>query len=139
MGERGIAEMVGDMAKLQNRLRDEQELRDRLVKELQEEKKEIVESFQLRIEQLEQLVESMRFTDRQELLDKIAVWKNAYARVCNQRDELEDHYVELVELARKQVQKMVVENTEIAAKVQEEKIKAQIEADEVEAKWQVKI
>merc|ERR1712151_597501 len=34
---------------------------------------------------------------------------------------------------------MVVENTEIAAKVQEEKIKAQIEADEVEAKWQVKI
>merc|ERR1711920_847002 len=30
--ERGIAEMVGDMAKLQNQLRDERDLRDRLVK-----------------------------------------------------------------------------------------------------------
>lgn len=133
--ERGIAEMVGDMAKLQNRLREEQELRDRLVKELQEEKKDIVESFQQRIEQLEQLVESMRFTDRQELIDKIAVWKNAYARVCNERDELEDYYVEQVDLGQQQVKKMVEENTEIAEKVQDEKIKAQMEADAIEERW----
>merc|ERR1712203_301088 len=136
--ERGIAEMIGDMAKLQTRLREDQELRDRLVKELQEEKKDIVESFQTRIEQLEQLVEFLRFNDRQELVNKIAVWKAAYARVSNQRDELEDYYIEQVDLGRLQVKNMIQENTEIAEKVQDEKIKAQMEADEIEEKWKGK-
>lgn len=42
-----------------------------------------------RITQLEQLVEAMRFTDREELVDTIDVWKRAYERICIARDEME--------------------------------------------------
>merc|ERR1711920_109078 len=51
--EEGKMKMVEDIARSKAELRDERDLRDRLIKELQEEKKAIVTDFQERIEQLE--------------------------------------------------------------------------------------
>ena len=44
--EKGIAEMVGDMAKLESRYRAEVELKEALVREMTAEKIQLVESFQ---------------------------------------------------------------------------------------------
>merc|ERR1719487_561471 len=108
--ERGIAEMAGDYVKLENKYRDEQTLRGRLLKQKDAERLALAESFQARVEQLEQIMEAMRFNDRQDLLDKIKLWKKNYERVCNERDEVEDHYKALVERKETQLQGMLVEN-----------------------------
>merc|ERR1719335_1046914 len=110
--ERGIAEMAGDYVKLENKYRDEQTLRGRLLKQKDAERLALAESFQARVEQLEQIMEAMRFNDRQELLDKIKLWKKNYERVCNERDELEDHYKNIVERKESQLQNMLIENDE---------------------------
>jgi chromosome segregation ATPase len=110
--ERGIAEMAGDFVKLENKYRDEQTLRGRLLKQKDAERLALAESFQARVEQLEQIMEAMRFNDRQELLDKIKLWKKNYERVCNERDELEDHYKNIVERKESQLQNMLIENDE---------------------------
>merc|ERR1719230_651495 len=108
--ERGIAEMAGDYVKLENRYRDEQVLRARLLKQKDAERLALAESFQARVEQLEQIMEAMRFNDRQALLDKINLWKKNYERVCVERDEVEDHYKALVERKESQLQNMLAEN-----------------------------
>jgi hypothetical protein len=110
--ERGIAEMAGDMVKLENKYRDEQVLRVRLLKQKDAERSALAESFQARVEQLEQLMEAMRFNDRDELLGKIKLWKSNYQRVCVERDDIEDHYKSLVERKEQQLQGMLVENDE---------------------------
>jgi len=136
--ERGIAEMVGDYAKLQNKFRELGELMERLLKEADAEKIEIVNSFQLRIDQLEQLVESMRFTDRQELVDKIETWKKAYERVCIQRDDIEDELTELVDIKEVQVQKMAEENNDVRDKQFAERVNWMQEVEDVETRWKKK-
>lgn len=133
--ERGIAEMVGDMAKLENRLRAETELRERLVREITAEKMAIVASFEGRIRQLEQQVMAMRFTDREELLDTIDVWKRAYERVCLERDELEDYYKDLLDLKDRQVIKMAQEYAELQDRITFEQLKGQQSLEECEDKW----
>lgn len=110
--ERGMVEMLGEFAKLENRLRDENFLREQLIKQMNEEKKAIVESFQARIEQLEQLVEAMRYTDRQELVDRIDIWKRAYERVCVDRDEMEDELKKIIDVKELQLRKMADDNFE---------------------------
>lgn len=110
--ERGMAEMAGDMAKLENKYRDEQILRDRLLKQKDVERAALAESFQARVEQLEQLMEAMRFNDREELLAKIQLWKNNYSRVCTEREEIEESYKSLMERKEQQLQAMLTENDE---------------------------
>merc|ERR1719450_1203684 len=100
------------MAKLENKYRDEQILRERLLKQKDVERAALAESFQARVEQLEQLMEAMRFNDREELLDKIELWKKNYERVCVERDEIEDHYKDLLETKQGQLQAMIIENEE---------------------------
>lgn len=136
--ELGMSKLVGENAKLGTELREERELKERLVKELTQEKKDIVASFQARIEQLEQLVESMRFTDRQDLLDKIAVWKRAYERICIERDDIEDEYSQLIDVKDLQLKNMAVENIEARALVQDEKVRGQEALDEADHKSQQK-
>jgi len=133
--ERGMAEMVGDMAKLETRLRHEIELKERLVKEMTAEKFAIVTSFEGRIRELEQQIEAMRFTDRQELVDTIDVWKRAYERACIERDEMEDDYKILLDTKDKQVRKMADEYAEVKEEVRQETIKGQMALDECEDKW----
>jgi len=133
--ERGMAELVGDMAKLEARLRAEIELKERLVKEMTLEKRVVVASFEGRIRALEQQIEAMRFTDRQDLLDTIDVWKRAYERACIERDDIEDHYKELLDLKDRQVQKMAVEYAEVKEEVAAETLKGQQALEECEAKW----
>ncbi|CAE7235043.1 unnamed protein product [Symbiodinium sp. CCMP2592] len=82
--EQGIAEMVGDYAKLQASFRKEVEQK-------------------ARIEQLEQLVEAMRFTDREELVNTIDVWKRAYERICIARDEMEEDFESQLVMKDKQL------------------------------------
>lgn len=133
--ERGMAEIIGDMAKLQAQLRHEIELRERLVKDMTAEKVAIAASFEGRIRELEQQVEAMRFTDRQELLDTIDVWKRAYVRVCVERDELEDHYKALLDVKDLQVQKMGQEYAELNEQKSQETLKGQLAVEELDAKW----
>jgi len=116
--ERGMAEMAGDMAKLENRYRDEQILRARLIKQKDVERAALADSFQARVEQLEQLMEAMRFNDRQELLDTIQLWKNNYSRVCTEREEIEENYKSLMERKEQQLQAMLQENDEERHKTQ---------------------
>jgi chromosome segregation ATPase len=111
--ERGIAEMVGDYSKLKNKYRDLEELMEQKDKENTAETISIVESFQDRIDSLEQLCESMRFTDRQDLVDKIETWKRAYERVCIQRDDIEEELKEIIEIKETQVARMAEENNEV--------------------------
>lgn len=108
--ERGIAEMIGDYAKLEQKYRDLEDLKERVTKERVSEKRELVASFQPRVEQLEQLVEAMRFTDRQELLDKIDTWKHAYERICVARDDMEDQFKDQLHTKDIQLKKMADEN-----------------------------
>jgi len=124
------------MAKLEAKLRHEIELKERLVKEMTAEKFAIVTSFEGRIRELEQQIAAMLFTDRQELVDTIDVWKRAYERVCIERDELEDSYKVQLDMKDAQVMKMGIEFAEARAEVHQEVIKGQMALDEQEARWQ---
>mmetsp|Transcript_23593 Transcript_23593/g.54844 ORF Transcript_23593/g.54844 Transcript_23593/m.54844 type:complete len:1073 (+) Transcript_23593:54-3272(+) len=137
--EQGIAEMVGDYAKLQASFRKEVEQKERITIELTEEKRAIVASFQARIEQLEQLVEAMRFTDRDELVDTIDVWKRAYERICLARDEMEEDYQNQLVMKDKQLRKMALDNSEERDNVQKEIAKWIEKVEEVEAEWKKKM
>jgi hypothetical protein len=110
----------------------------RLLKEADAEKVEIVNSFQLRVDQLEQLVEGMRFTDRQELVDKIETWKKAYERVCIQRDDIEDDLNQIVDIKEVQVTKMGEENNLIREQAHQQKATFMDEIEEVEKHWKNK-
>mmetsp|Transcript_1124 Transcript_1124/g.3109 ORF Transcript_1124/g.3109 Transcript_1124/m.3109 type:complete len:1078 (-) Transcript_1124:268-3501(-) len=136
--EMGMAKLVGENAKLETLLREEKDLKERLVKELTQEKKDMVASFQARVDQLEQLVESMRFTDRQELLDKIYVWKRAYERICIERDDIEDENKSLIDVKDMQLKQMAIENIEIKAKVHEETVKGQEALEAADDVWKRK-
>lgn len=136
--ERGIAEMAGDYTKLENKWRDEQVLRARLLKQKDAERLALAESFQARVEQLEQIMEAMRFNDRQELLDKIKLWKKNYERVCVERDEVEDHYKSLMETKEMQLQKMLIENDEEREKTEAAHEKGRHNVKEVEDHWKRK-
>jgi len=137
--ELGIAEMAGDQAKLQAELRRTIEHKERITAELLEEKRSLAASFQARIEQLEQLVEAMRFTDREELLDTIDIWKRAYERICIARDEMEEEYQGLILTKDKQLRKMALDNSEERAKVEAEIAKWQAEIKIVEDAWKKKL
>eukprot|EP00434_Breviolum_minutum_P034796 symbB.v1.2.030801.t1/scaffold3509.1/size56090/4 len=130
--EQGIAEMVGDYAKLQAQFRNEVEQKERITIELTEEKRAIVASFQARIQQLEQLVEAMRFTDREELVDTIDVWKRAYERICIARDEIEEEYQAQLVTKDKQLRKMALDNAEEMERWLER-------VQEVEEEWKKKM
>jgi len=136
--ERGIAEMAGDFTKLENKYRDEQTLRARLLKQKDAERLALAESFQARVEQLEQIMEAMRFNDRQELLDKIKLWKKNYERVCVERDEVEDHYKSIVETKEQQLQKMLVENDEEREKTEKAHELGRHNVHKVEQHWKRK-
>eukprot|EP00437_Effrenium_voratum_P004168 CAMPEP_0181424488 /NCGR_PEP_ID=MMETSP1110-20121109/14672_1 /TAXON_ID=174948 /ORGANISM="Symbiodinium sp., Strain CCMP421" /LENGTH=1062 /DNA_ID=CAMNT_0023547651 /DNA_START=106 /DNA_END=3294 /DNA_ORIENTATION=- len=137
--EQGIAEMVGDYAKLQAQFRNEVEQKERITIEMTEEKRAIVASFQARIEQLEQLVEAMRFTDREELVDTIDVWKRAYARICIARDEMEEEYQAQLFTKDKQLRKMALDNSEERENVQKEIAKWLEKVQQVEEEWKKKM
>mmetsp|Transcript_52839 Transcript_52839/g.92787 ORF Transcript_52839/g.92787 Transcript_52839/m.92787 type:complete len:1086 (+) Transcript_52839:134-3391(+) len=127
--ERGISEMAGDAVKLENKYREECLLRERLIRQKDAERLALAESFQARVDQLEQLMEAMRFNDREELIDRIALWKKNYERVCNERDDIEEHYKAVVDLKEKQLQGMLGENAELRSKMQQD---AQFAADKLE-------
>jgi hypothetical protein len=110
--DKGISNMVGDYAKLRG-------LYDQLtdsMKQLQKEKDGelviVVESYQARVVELEQLVESLRFTDRQVIFDKIAVWKKAYERVVLERDMLDEEHAHSLNIKEKQLDEIVKELNE---------------------------
>merc|ERR1712032_682017 len=99
------------------------------------EKFAIVASFEGRIRELEQQIEAMRFTDRQELVDTIDIWKRAYERACVERDEMEDSYKELLDTKDYQVMKMAEEYAEVKEEVRQEEIRGQIALEECEERW----
>lgn len=136
--DRAVADMVGEVAKLNNQLRDEIELRENLMKTHATEKFELVESFRARIEQLEQLVESMRFTDRQELVDRIEVWKRAYERVCLERDQAEDTHKELLDVKELQMAKLASENWNEKIKFKEDLLTEQGKYYDLDEAWKRK-
>jgi len=133
--ERGIAEMAGDFVKLENKYRDEQTLRARLLKQKDAERLALAESFQARVEQLEQIMEAMRFNDRPQLMDKIKLWKKNYERVCCERDEVEDHYKELLEVKEAQLQNMMEENSIEREKTATAHLDGQQALELCEVKW----
>eukprot|EP00929_Paragymnodinium_shiwhaense_P003046 TRINITY_DN103449_c0_g1_i1.p1 TRINITY_DN103449_c0_g1~~TRINITY_DN103449_c0_g1_i1.p1 ORF type:complete len:1094 (-),score=412.40 TRINITY_DN103449_c0_g1_i1:73-3354(-) len=136
--ERGIAEMVKDYSKLQNKYREQQELMQQVIKEKDAEQVAIVESFQDRIDALEQLAESMRFTERQELLDKISTWKRAYERIVLERDDIEETLTERVQLRDEQVIKMAEENNEIRDRAIRQHELMKEDLVELDTQWQKK-
>jgi len=82
-------------------------------------------------------MEAMRFNDRQELLDKIKLWKKNYERVCCERDEVEDHYKDLVERKESQLQNMLVENDEEREATRKAKEEGEDRVKQCEAKWKL--
>jgi len=136
--ERGIAEMAGDFTKLENKWRDEQTLRERLLKQKDAERLALAESFQARVEQLEQIMEAMRFNDRQALLDKIKLWKKNYERVCVERDEVEDHYKDLMETKEKQLFGMIDENNQEREKTEAAHANGRDKLIEMDVRWEKK-
>jgi len=137
--ERGIAEMVGDYAKLETIYRKECEVKEKITAELMEEKRNIVSSFQSRLEQLEQLVEAMRFTDREDLLDNIDVWKRAYERICIQRDESEEEFQGLIVMKDKQLRRMAIDNSEERAMVIVENERSESVVQKTVSEWKLKV
>lgn len=99
----------------------------------------MVLSFQARIDQLEQLVEAMRFTDREELIDTIDVWKRAYERICIARDELDEDFQAQNLLRDKQLRKMALDNAEEKDRVEVEMEKAEQAAKDIEIHWKKKM
>lgn len=136
--ERGMAEMIGENAKLQTALRHEIELRDQLVQEHKAEKAAMVRSQEERIAALEQLVESLRFTDRQELVDKIEVWKKAYERAILSRDDAEDEYQQVIDVNAKQLRSMAQDYADAQVKIHEVKLEGEIKLDELDEEWKKK-
>lgn len=137
--EQGIAEMVGDYAKLQASFRKEVEQKERITIELTEEKRAIVASFSARIEQLEQLVEAMRFTDREELVNTIDVWKRAYERICIARDEMEEDFESQLVMKDKQLRKMALDSAEEREAVKKEIESWKEKVLQVEEEWKLKM
>jgi len=130
-----MAELVGENVNLQKKLQASIEEREMMVKELKAEQLTLAESFQDRVQQLEQLVEAMRFTDRQALVDKIDVWKRAYERVAIARDDLEEHYKELVDTKDKQLGKVAEEYREKLLEIDRLKNKAEEDLDTLNKQW----
>lgn len=88
--DRGIAKMVEDYVKLKAQYNDMNERNEMVMKEKDMEMVALAESFEGRVLELEQLVESMRFTDRDQLVERIEGWKKAYERVCLDRDAIDN-------------------------------------------------
>jgi len=80
-------------------------------------------------------MEAMRFNDRQELIDKIKLWKKNYERVCCERDEVEDYYKDLVERKEKQLQNMLAENDEQREKTDKVEMAGEEALKALDLKW----
>jgi len=106
-----------------------------LIRELKGEQVHLAESFQGRVEQLEQLVEALRFTDRQSLVDKIDVWKCAYERAAIARDDQEEEYKELVDTKDQQIGAVAEEYREVLHQMDRMGAKADEDLDALDKKW----
>jgi len=73
--------------------------------------------------------------ERAELVDTIDIWKRAYERACIERDQIEDHYKELLDMKDKQVQKMAEEYAEVKEEVQRAIDKGEQDLQECEDRW----
>lgn len=137
--EKGIQKMVGDIAQLEVMLQKQAELKDIMAKEMTDEKREMVQSFGAKLEQMEQIIESMRFTDREELVAKSDAWRVAYERVCLQRDEYEDKYSGMLDVKDTQLRKLAQEHREEQIKHEVTKIEAREAIEKVIAEWKMKV
>jgi hypothetical protein len=125
------------MVRLERKYEYEQILRERLLKQKDVERAALSDSFSARVEQLEQLMEAMRFNDREELLDKIALWKKNYSRVCTEREEIEESYKALMDRKEQQLQQMLIENDEERQKTEKAKEEGVEKLAEQEKKWKL--
>lgn len=137
--EIGIAKMVGERAQLQQKYNDLQNLLEEMKKETDQAMVAMAESFESRIEELEQLCEAMRFTDREVLIERIKNWKKSYERVCLERDEIDEAGISLVETKELQILAMAQENNEVNVKKYEAISEMTDKMKEVEKKWSQKI
>jgi len=135
--ERGIAEMVGDYAKLQALFRSEVDLKEKLLAEKDLERQEMRNAFLARISQLEQLVEAMRYTDRQDLVDKIQRLKQSLSRKNVELEELEEHYEELLKIKDEQIKDLVKDLDAVRVEVDQAKLDGEDEARKVKEAWQL--
>jgi len=130
-----MAELVGENVNLQKQLQAAHEEREAVIRELKGEQISLAESFQDRVVQLEQLVEAMRFTDRQALVDKIDVWKRAYERCAIARDDQEEEYKALVDTKDLQIGAVAEEYREVLNKMDRMQMQADEELEAVNKKW----
>mmetsp|Transcript_65262 Transcript_65262/g.155923 ORF Transcript_65262/g.155923 Transcript_65262/m.155923 type:complete len:1082 (-) Transcript_65262:108-3353(-) len=135
--ERGIAEMVGDYAKLQALFRSEVDLKEKLLAEKDMERQEMKNAFQARIAQLEQLVEAMRYTDREDLVEKIAKLKQGMSRKNVEMEELEEHYEELLKIKDVQIKDLVKDLDAVRVEVDQAKLDGEGAVQKVKDMWQL--
>merc|ERR1712183_489336 len=132
--ERGLAKMVGDFAKLRQQFNEYQAVAEMARKEQQQEMVAMGESFSARVEELEQLVETMRFTEREELCARIETWKDAYKRVCLDRDEIEEDLRGQVQTKDGQIFTMAEDNNLVNDAKLSERIDWVTKVDEAESR-----
>jgi len=132
--DRAMTELVGENVNLQKELQAAQEEREATIKELKGEQVSLAESFQDRVVQLEQLVEALRFGDRQKLVDKIDVWKRAYERCAIARDDQEDEYKLLLDTKDQQIGAVAEEYREVLHKMDRMSLKADEDLDALNKK-----
>jgi hypothetical protein len=133
--DKAMSELVGENVNLSSKLQASIDEREAMIREMKSEMVQQGESFQARMEQLEQLAEAMRFTDRQLLIDKIDVWKRAYERVAISRDDQEEEFKETIDIKDKQLGKIAEEYKEILLEIDRVKAQAEEDLEALEKEW----
>lgn len=128
--ENSLGELAGNYAALETKLKEELELRPLLLAEKDSERRALHIEYQGRVTQLEQLVESMRYTDRDEIVAKVESWKNNYNRVVQERDDMEEAYKGMLAIKEAQCRDVFMENQELMDKIEEVRMAGELLLDE---------
>merc|ERR1719386_221789 len=104
-----MAELAGEAAALEQKLEKEKELQVQLIKEKDLERAAQQRIWMGRVAQLEQQVEAMRFTDRDELLAQITKWKRLFEVKVQEKEDVDEKCQEELSIKDLQLQGMIQE------------------------------
>eukprot|EP00746_Dinoflagellata_sp_MGD_P072417 gnl/MRDRNA2_/MRDRNA2_29394_c0_seq1.p1 gnl/MRDRNA2_/MRDRNA2_29394_c0~~gnl/MRDRNA2_/MRDRNA2_29394_c0_seq1.p1 ORF type:complete len:1088 (-),score=435.29 gnl/MRDRNA2_/MRDRNA2_29394_c0_seq1:56-3319(-) len=130
--EKAMAELAGEAAALEQKLEKQKELQEQLIKEKDLERAAQQRIWQARVAQLEQQVEAMRFTDREELIGQITKWKRLFEVKVQEKEDVDEQCTELLTIKDVQLQKMVQENTDMRDEIKKKELEWEEQKEEIE-------
>jgi len=132
--EKAMAELAGEAAALEQKLEKEKALQVQLIKEKDLERAAQQRIWMGRVAQLEQQVEAMRFTDRDELLAQITKWKRLFEVKVQEKEDVDEKCQEELSIKDLQLQGMIQENTDMRDEIKKKELEFVEEKEVLEKK-----